>query len=130
MNKKFDFRKNIELIENNYGFNDFEKAIINEFICKINEDIVFHDDVLSEEKGQEVFEQIVDSFIDEDSFYEDFMDNFSDLIYKYIDEKRDEIKKKKENEKKEYLIKELSQVNSDEFIKIMIEVEKKRLDNK
>ena len=132
MSKNFDIRKNIEWIEDNYGFNVFEKEIISQFIYKINEDVSYHDDVLNEEEGQEVFKQIVNSFIYQDSFYEDFMDNFSELIYKYIDKKRDEVKKKKEeeNEKKEYLIEELSQVNSDEFVKIIIEVVEKRLDNK
>lgn len=132
MSKNFDIRKNVELIRSNYSISVFEKTMLDEFIYKIDADIFSHDDILNEEEGQEVFEQIVDSFADEDSFFEDFIDDFSELIYKYIDKKRDEVKKKKEkeNEKKEYLIKELSQVNSDEFIKIMIEVEKKKLDNK
>lgn len=132
MDKNFDIRKNVELIRDNYVIDVFEETMMYEFMYKINEDIFSRDNILNSEMGQEIFEQIVDSFVNEDSFFDDFMNDFLNLISKHIDKKRDEVKKKKEeeNEKKEYLIEELSQVNSDEFVKIIIEVVEKRLDNK
>lgn len=101
MDKNFDIRKNVELIRNNYVIDVFEETMMYEFMYKINEDIFSRDNILNSEMGQEIFEQIVDSFVREDLFFKDFMDDFLNLISKHIDKKRDEIKKGKKEEKEE-----------------------------
>lgn len=125
--KTFNIEKNIKLI---YDKLDTvrDKIFIEEILYKIEEDIVEHN-LYDEVEGQKVFEVLLEKFIEEDDTYYYILDEFSELLYKYIDKERELIKLDREKKNRE-LILELSKLNIEEFSDILLEVQKTRFDNK
>ena len=125
--KTFNIEKNMKLA---YDKLDTvrDKIFMEEILFKIKEDILEHN-LYSEMEGQKVFEVLLEKFIEEDDIYYYILDDFSELLYKYIDKGRELIELDKQKKNKE-LILELSKLNIEEFSDILLEVQKTRFDNK